>query len=82
MIKIIQRIAAILTFSAVTALIMGATPLDASDCVFRCWDCQRKNCTGNPGKARDDCEQNCVNIFSSCCEANGKKPVYRQCGCY
>ncbi|MBM4377500.1 MAG: hypothetical protein FJ095_20680 [Deltaproteobacteria bacterium] len=58
-----------------------AIPLDASQCGHRCFGCKNR-CSSKSGRDRSDCEENCYDMSASCCEANGKKPVYKMCGCY
>lgn len=56
------------------------TPLDASQCWSRCNDCTRR-CSSKKGDDRKNCEDNCFDSNSNCCEANRKKGNYHSCGC-
>lgn len=52
-----------------------AEPLDATRCWTSCRACERR--------CRHDssCAQNCADISAACCEANGRRPLLRGCGC-
>ncbi len=58
----------------------NAVELDASQCWFRCDDCKRR-CSNKSGDDKQNCEENCYDANTTCCEANGKKGNYKMCGC-
>lgn len=49
---------------------------DGFQCYVRCNDCRHRCKSGDRS-----CEENCFDSSANCCEANGKKPIYKMCGC-
>jgi len=76
----IRRLMALLgatlaVFALAAPVVAEPEALDAG----RCWPA----CEACVGRCRGDrrCELDCYDMGATCCEANGRRPQFRACGC-